>query len=70
MNAASIQNVSLLEESHLNQLIAMFKAIYTPPISPMEQLMCIISEAYRNWIETAEKRKLLMSISKGILIPY
>jgi hypothetical protein len=68
MNSASIGNVALLEESHLQQLIAMFKAVYEPPKDPFDQLMCIISEAYKNWIEVAEKRERLMSISKGMII--
>ena len=65
MSSANISNVALLQEKELEQLVACFKAVYTPPIDPFAQLMCVISEAYKLWIENAEKRNLLMDISKG-----
>lgn len=68
MQSAHISTVSQLEEQDLTSLIAMFKEIYQPPASPMEQLMCVITEAYRSWIETAEKRKLMLDMNVNAAI--
>ena len=62
MSANSISNVSQLEERQLQQLIAMFKEVYSPPSDPHDQLYCAITEAYRHWIENTEQRQLMMDM--------
>ena len=68
MQSAHISNVSQLQESQLVELIGHFKEIHQPPLDPADQLFNVISEAYRNWIDNIEKRKLMMDMSPASAI--
>ena len=68
MQSAHISNVSQLQESQLVELIEHFKEVYQPPLDPAEQLFNVICEAYRNWIDNIEKRKIMMDMSPALAI--